>query len=255
MRPKKKKFFRVIGPDTDCDESVRFTALVEDIDAIQAGGEPRYLRIAGSGKARNEHYETEREAIASKELKIQYAELIKEMQDKIGFRFQQEYNKICFLDGFLLFNNPTTTEGGSSFTSKVLEDITQQKMDRLEEITQTRKENISRQYGEGLEAERNEEKFQLYVCNRLVKELMQKKFDIKLFLPTSKEVAKRRRFVRPVYIDAPEGYRRPGQMWKTEGYFDCVVWKNFIDTHKWIGGHNKDVHIRPRTDADIEYTV
>lgn len=45
-----KKFFRVTGPDTNCDESIHFTALIKDINAI---------RVTGSAQVQNEHYETE----------------------------------------------------------------------------------------------------------------------------------------------------------------------------------------------------
>ena len=56
-------------------------------------------------------------------------------------------------------------------------------------------------------------------------------FDIKLFLPTTKAVAKTRRFQRVVYIDPPEGTRIPGQMWKTQGYFERVGWENYLREH------------------------
>lgn len=59
-------------------------------------------------------------------------------------------------------------------------------------------------------------------------------FDIKLFLPTSKDIAKRRRFSRKPYIDHPSGYRLCGQYWKTEGYFDNVAWPNYQRLHRWL---------------------
>jgi uridine kinase len=82
-------------------------------------------------------------------------------------------------------------------------------------------------------------------------------FDIKLFLPTAKEVAKRRRFERKVYIDQPEGTRVPGQMWKSEGYFEKVVWDNYVKEHAWILGDldAEGIDIRPGTDFNVEGTV
>lgn len=69
-------------------------------------------------------------------------------------------------------------------------------------------------------------------------------FDVKLFLPTSKDIAKRRRFSRKPYIDHPSGYRLGGQYWKTEGYFENVAWPNYQRLHRWLlsdgtakGGH------------------
>jgi len=47
---------------------------------------------------------------------------------------------------------------------------------------------------------------------------------IKLFLPTSKATAKTRRFRRLEYMDPPSGSRFSAQGWKTEGYFENVVW-------------------------------
>lgn len=45
-----------------------------------------------------------------------------------------------------------------------------------------------------------------------------------LFLRIDKATAVRRRFRRGCYADAPRGGRRPGQMWKTRGYFEEVGW-------------------------------
>lgn len=58
-------------------------------------------------------------------------------------------------------------------------------------------------------------------------------FDVNLFLPTSKDIAKRRRFSRKPYIDHPSGYR-VGQYWKTEGYFENVAWPNYQRLHRWL---------------------
>jgi len=59
-------------------------------------------------------------------------------------------------------------------------------------------------------------------------------FDIKLFLSTKRQVAKSRRFSRSVYQDAPKGGRHPGQMWKTEGYFEGVAWVNYRNEHGFL---------------------
>jgi hypothetical protein len=95
-------------------------------------------------------------------------------------------------------------------------------------------------------------------------------FDIKLFLPTSKDKAKARRFSRNPYIDYPLGGRLGGQHWKTEGYFDGVAWRNYEKLHAWLlsndtdrpgdeelrGEHSKngDVHVRG-IDAGVEDTL
>lgn len=48
------------------------------------------------------------------------------------------------------------------------------------------------------------------------------------------QAAKQRRMARVEYRDYPDGLRYPGQMWKTEGYFEYVAWKNHILQHKWL---------------------
>ena len=82
--------------------------------------------------------------------------------------------------------------------------------------------------------------------------------DIKLFLTTSRDIAKKRRMESQEYKDLSKGgSRTPGQMWKTEGYFEDVAWKNHVLAHDWIVGWNgrpkkhKDV-IRMVTEADVE---
>ncbi|CAG8951821.1 hypothetical protein HYFRA_00005625 [Hymenoscyphus fraxineus] len=66
---------------------------------------------------------------------------------------------------------------------------------------------------------------------------------IRLFLPTSFEAAKARRLARAPYVDVERGgFRVPGQMWKTEGYFDGVVWRNYGRDCGWlIKGDGGDV--------------
>ncbi|RFU33543.1 hypothetical protein B7463_g2827, partial [Scytalidium lignicola] len=54
--------------------------------------------------------------------------------------------------------------------------------------------------------------------------------DLKLFLQIERNEAKARRFRRPEYCDpSVGGTRKVGQLWKTEGYFESVVWKEHLD--------------------------
>lgn len=49
-------------------------------------------------------------------------------------------------------------------------------------------------------------------------------FDVCLFLPAEKEDARKRRFERKAYVDTEKGdLREPGQMWRSEGYFEDIV--------------------------------
>jgi uridine kinase len=83
--------------------------------------------------------------------------------------------------------------------------------------------------------------------------------DVKLFLPTDKEEAKKRRFKRKAYIDVEKGgLRVSGQMWKCEGYFEEVAWGNYGRGCGWVlKGEGKDsgICVRPGEVLGIEETV
>ena len=85
-----------------------------------------------------------------------------------------------------------------------------------------------------IEGERDVIEAQFWATNLKEKEYLQALFDVKLFLNTSKAESKRRRFERAIYRDAPEGGRLPGQMWKSEGFFEEVVWKAFEEGYEWL---------------------
>jgi len=53
--------------------------------------------------------------------------------------------------------------------------------------------------------------------------------DIKLFLRTSKAVAKNRRMCRPGYGDPDTK-----DFWRTEGYFEQCVWANYVKENAWM---------------------
>lgn len=65
--------------------------------------------------------------------------------------------------------------------------------------------------------------------------------DVKLFLRTTKEIARARRFEKPDYAGehAEEGF------WKTNAYFDRAVWPNYIEEHSVLF-HSSDVEGAPR---------
>jgi hypothetical protein len=52
-----QKKYKVTGPDTDCDEAIRFTALLEDIKRVQRGDKPLHSRIGGGGKNPGQDFE------------------------------------------------------------------------------------------------------------------------------------------------------------------------------------------------------
>ncbi|KAI1095762.1 hypothetical protein F5B19DRAFT_265862 [Rostrohypoxylon terebratum] len=66
---------------------------------------------------------------------------------------------------------------------------------------------------------------------------MQDRFDVALFLAVDREQARRRRFKRERYVDVPQGNRKPGEGWKSGGYFDQVAWPHYERYHQHILPH------------------
>jgi hypothetical protein len=108
--------------------------------------------------------------------------------------------KYLFVEGFLLFTAPTTTTTTGDDAP----------------VAATREEK------EALEFQKTRED-------------LVDLFDIKLFLPATKEDAKTRRFGRKNYRDIENGgLRLPGQMWRSEGYFEDVAWAGYKSEYKWL---------------------
>ena len=81
------------------------------------------------------------------------------------------------------------------------------------------------------------EGFLLYHESR-IRELL----DIKFFLRTTKEIAKARRFEKPDYV----GDQPVEEFWKTQVYFDRVVWPNYVGEHGPLfkNGNVEKRHVR-----------
>lgn len=94
-------------------------------------------------------------------------------------------------------------------------------------------------------------------------------FDTKLFLASSKEGAKTKRFHRMIYKDSPFGARLPSEDWKKESYFEDVVWPNYVREHGWLFNnndvedvphafnyrHHGDIYMLNKTDVPLHHTV
>jgi nicotinamide/nicotinate riboside kinase len=80
--------------------------------------------------------------------------------------------------------------------------------------------------------------------------------DVKIFLLTSKSEAKERRFARNAYINVEDGgLRRPGQMVRSEGYFERVAWEHYREQFAWLlEGNGEGVFVRPEG-MSMEETV
>jgi hypothetical protein len=193
----------------------------------------------------------------------QYADLIQEMKDRVVSVVQdnERDTTFCIVDGFLLFTDPAKKDDAFDIIEAEAKEKTARAcIARLEELTFELEKEEDAACPE-LEKERDENETKLFEIGAQAKVAMQNLFDLKLFLPASKDEVKKRRFARAEYIDFPSGLRLPGQMWKTEGYFDEKVWSNYVKAHDWLideDGKAKGVdgfQVRPIVDAGIGFTV
>jgi hypothetical protein len=183
--------------------------------------------------------------------------------DESKASFRQTF---CFVEGFLLLVDPEhpqipCIERNSPEIQRLANKEAPEIVDRLQSIA---KELENEEDGKDVQLEEERENCEnhLWNINWLTKATMQQAFDVKLFLPTSKDVAEERRLSRVEYIDSPKGRRVPGQMWKTFGYFRDICWSNHVDNYSWLLDHSTDkndaihkgVYIR-KVDANIRDTV
>ncbi|THV54459.1 hypothetical protein BGAL_0026g00300 [Botrytis galanthina] len=242
---------QITGPNTDCMEAVNFGNLLRMVQASQANNfDPE---ICGQYK----------DDADKKKLIEQYSGVIESMRRRVRENLALEAgnhtrNDVVsgyhygwvFIEGFLLFSKALPSDDKSLWL-----DASSEVEDRCAE----RSENVRQEFtkeaalkGSKLMREKEEK--------AVAKAALMQEFDIKLFLPTSKEVAKERRLSRFPYIDFPAGGRCPGQMWKSEGYFEEVVWKGYKDSFGWLlretGKENVDgVFVRTTVDDTVEKTV
>lgn len=208
-------------------------------------------------------------------LKLKYADLIKQMRDNVREFLGQSSSscpidsvklpKIQIIEAFLLFSDPSTILSSYANTShisrllRVFHSFLRQLEDNSAKLAQ------NGHIGSYFENERRHIEQHIQNINSFCKRGMMEHFSCKLWLTTSEKAAKERRFSRPAYIDTKDGgLREPGQMWKTEGYFDQVAWKHHLGKHEWLVGENEGdgelgryeegIHIRAE-DLGVEGTV
>jgi len=211
-------------------------------------------------------------------LKLKYADLIKQMRAKVGEFLGQSRSpsspchtdsvnlpKIQIIEAFLLFSVPSTILSSDSDTSRISRLLTVFHTFLLKLEDNSAKLAQKGHIGEDYENERTQIEQHIQAINSICKRGMMDHFSCKLWLTTSEKAANERRFTRPAYIDIKDGgLREPGQMWKTEGYFEQVAWKRHLEKHEWLVGENegdgelgryKDgIHIRAE-DLGVEGTV
>lgn len=182
------------------------------------------------------------------------------MQNRVQliFRTNEANTDFCFIEGSFLYKNPADAVNDSSrLTSDQREARAQQHMDDLNDLTS----EIEQEGGVGSDEQwaiRAKIEKAINDCSDLAKGMMQTMMQIKLLLPTSKEIVKARHFAQKTHIDSPAGERVAGQMHTTDGYFESVVWNNWTKGHDWLptdADYYPGIYVRPVIDAGIDFTV
>jgi hypothetical protein len=229
----------IVGPDTDCWEAIDVPALIAAVQHIQMTGELSQASIARvkNINARNPDFLV----VASQQDSIlqEHRDLVDQMKERVNVWLKEHSGSsvagphkkgaittsdakaavrptFCFVEGFLLFPSPRQSASSDSNKENV------PPVQHCEPVYRASP------------PDQREEILAFQTQNAFAKHRLMSNLDIKLFLPTSKEVAQSRRFQRDCYIDEPIGKRIPGQMWKTAGYFHEVVWSNYVKEHAWL---------------------
>jgi cytidylate kinase len=264
--------FRITGPDTDCVAAINFTAMHKAITHAKNTGTqlPLEVKDDGFGTYSVQHITAQDNVVIS----MKYEALITEMQEKVNVWLKAGHcvPKLCVVDGFLLFSDPSqvTTSISNADLDNDPDQPTSMSTSNLD-IDETLSESRAPMSGLGLDiddttidnttidrAEKTHTEKSLAAFQMFNSEL-----DIRMFLPTSKDTSRARRFVRRECIDYPAREQHPGQMWKTEGYFEKVAWGNHVKYHKWLldtdasaaASANTSVLVRREMDASVEDTV
>jgi hypothetical protein len=269
--------WKVTGPDTDCWSALDIPSLITAIQHIRETGTASSLR----DRYRREALklpgllmsEAERQAIL-----LNHSDLITEMKESVkswtkdqvianaearfeGLNIRDAIEspsgkerlrpKLAILEGFLLLPD----RASASEPTRNSHDINKENQPHLPR----------NELGTEQELTALDEVAAYQKINAAAKQDLMSHFDIKFFLPTSKTQAKSRRCARHLYIDTPHGDRLPGQMWKTDGYFNEVAWGHYLEESAWLveadGVESSSeavkhgVHVRPVMDLGLEDTV
>ncbi|KAH7386552.1 hypothetical protein BKA64DRAFT_711771 [Cadophora sp. MPI-SDFR-AT-0126] len=260
--------YQVTGPMPDCDQALDFVGLVEAITSVKTTGQlteyekrfpcdedmDQYSDLIANMKEKVAGWVKEQAALNA-EARFGGAVIRGPIEsdgkkvvnaDTHGKGKATLRPQFVFVEGFLLLADASKSkfESESSNVSKrrtssaTLYNVASEKakitkyLKQLDDLSAelTTKDNTD----DSIEGERDVIEAQFWATNLKSKEYLQGLFDVKLFLNASKGEAKRRRFGRAVYRDAPEGGRMPGQMWKSEGFFEEVVWRAFEKAYEWL---------------------
>ncbi|CAD6448268.1 f7c36df7-a3db-44b9-80e7-82873dcce956 [Sclerotinia trifoliorum] len=242
---------QVVGPNTDCIEAVNFSNLLREVQATHIKKiEPQKITRFKEDADKKKLVEQYSGVIASMRKKIKEHRALTTIKQasRYGENVAGNINGWVFVEGFLLFSKSKPPDHGSL---EFLENTGKPSAEVPEDLQMIAKKDFT-----FMEKELTRMKEE----STLSKEALMEEFDIKLFLPTSKDVAKQRRMSRFPYVDFPAGGRHPGQMWKSEGYFDEVVWKGYEDSFSWLLKETgkeciNGVFVRTTVDDTVENTV
>ncbi|KAG0650210.1 hypothetical protein D0Z07_3104 [Hyphodiscus hymeniophilus] len=256
--------WHITGPDTDSYMAVDIPGLVQGIQHVQKTGSlsPATIRANKQTSIATPWLmitNAQREAILT-----EHADLIKDFKrfikrwtnQQIKARSEAENGRkvarplMLIVEGFLLLPDP--------YLSPVSPDVGSSSSSENRPLSSPSPENTP-----GLRSSKRNSSYAILAArkaafkntNEKAREVLMDQFNVKLFLPTSKDQAKKRRFARPCYIDRPDGQRDAGEMWKTEGYFEEVAWAHYEKEHKWLfrdGNIEGDI-VQLSDDADEEW--
>ena len=247
-------YWYITGPDTDCWSALDIPGLAAAIQHARKTGNLSDASLRQEEETRRATPDLLVTAEQRAAILEQHADIVSVMKERVEIWFKCEAAintgsasknqlnnsgtvhgtprpTLCFIEGFLLYpdpaNTPTSPNIGTSpgkentMLSSPLRDSSN------EFVPRDPKRNSSFLI---LEAKRDA--FQ--TKNVKARANIMQELDIKLFLPSSKEHAQSRRFMRDCYIDAPLGTRLPGQLWKSDGYFNDVAWGNYVKEQGWL---------------------
>ncbi|PVH78558.1 hypothetical protein DL98DRAFT_573134 [Cadophora sp. DSE1049] len=256
--------YQVTGPMPDCDQALDFVGLVEAITSVQTTGHlteyekrfpcdedmDQYSDLIANLKEKVTGWVKE-QAVLNAEARFGGAVVRGPIEsdgkkvigaDAHGKGKETLRPQFVFVEGFLLLADVSKSDSSNATKRRVSSAAVYNVASEKAKITKYLKQlddlstelTIMDNIDDIIEGERDVIEAQFWATNLKAKEYLQGLFDVKLFLNTSKGESKRRRFQKPIYRDAPEGGRLPGQMWKSEGFFEEVVWKAFEEGYEWL---------------------
>lgn len=227
-----------VGPDgrvetanTDCLAAVDWVRLLGDVDTFltgqkQQGGAPgAVFNVTSTHQTELAHYRTMMDCFVEPQLRqrliadvracIDAQVMLNTFHNFVGRLFKRHPRgtallncRLGFVEGFLLYAKEPPLSVHHS-PHKGLGD--------------------GRANASGSNQRHHQPESRLQLAIKASQEAIRCRFHDRLYIHVTTETACQRRFSRDLYIDQPQGQRKPGQMWKTRGYYLDVVRANFYN--------------------------